>query len=146
MITVSLSVWAMLLAAPASFAAPDRNAMIACQLAQGAGTDSQDLPALRALVEQASRAAAESTEPEVRRSATMLGRSARRPDPVGMHTALRAFRDTCKRTVTLSTTKSHEVSEEEFDRQLRDVLKRTGKPNASCEKQQFGEGWAAVCE
>jgi hypothetical protein len=64
-----------------------------------------------------------------------------------MDSALRSFRETCQRTVgATAAKKADEVPEAEFDRQLHDVLERTGRPNASCDKQRFGDGWVAVCQ
>jgi len=137
----------VMLVGPAAAVAADQHAVTACQLA-GTVDDSggQDLTTLRALVQQVSNAAAQSVEPQMRRSATMLGRSARQPSPAGILSALRAFRETCRRAVTPPSAKSHQVPEAEFDRQLHDVLERSGRRGASCEKEQFGEGWVAVCE
>jgi hypothetical protein len=41
---------------------------------------------------------------------------------------------------------SRPISEEEADKQVRDVLQRTGDPTARCTKKQYGTGWVTVCE
>jgi hypothetical protein len=41
---------------------------------------------------------------------------------------------------------SRPISEEEADKQVRDVLQRTGEPAAKCTKKQYGTGWVSVCE
>jgi len=41
---------------------------------------------------------------------------------------------------------SRPISEEEADKQVRDVLQRTGEPAARCTKKQYGTGWVTVCE
>jgi hypothetical protein len=41
---------------------------------------------------------------------------------------------------------SRPVSEAEADRQLRNVLERTGETSARCTKRQYGPGWVIVCE
>jgi hypothetical protein len=125
--------------------AADRNAIVACQVAASA-EGQRDVTALQSLVQQVSSAAAQSTEAEVRRSGAALGRSARIPNLVRLQSALRTFRETCRRTVGATAAKAHEVPEAEFDRQLERVLERTGERDASCDKQRFGGGWAAVCE
>ena len=38
------------------------------------------------------------------------------------------------------------VSEEEAERQVKDVLQRSGTPGAHCTKKQYGPGWVTVCE
>jgi hypothetical protein len=38
------------------------------------------------------------------------------------------------------------VSEAEADRQLRNVLERTGETSARCTKRQYGPGWVIVCD
>lgn len=38
------------------------------------------------------------------------------------------------------------VSEEEAERQLKDVLQRAGAADAHCTKKQYGAGWVTVCE
>jgi hypothetical protein len=40
---------------------------------------------------------------------------------------------------------SRPVSEAEADRQLRNVLERTGETGAHCTKRQYGPGWVIVC-
>ena len=40
---------------------------------------------------------------------------------------------------------SRPVSEAEADRQLRNVLERTGETSARCTKRQYGPGWVIVC-
>jgi len=40
---------------------------------------------------------------------------------------------------------SRPISEAEAERQLQDVLRRTG-PAAHCTKKQYGNGWAIVCD
>lgn len=145
--TIVLALATLLSTGASAFADADPNAKAACQLAQAADdSGGQDLATLRALVQQVSSAASQSAMPDVRRSATMLGRSARQSNPVGIQSALRSFRETCGRVVGVASAQGHEVPAAEFDRQLHDVLERTGRPGASCEKQQFGDGWAAVCK
>ena len=41
---------------------------------------------------------------------------------------------------------SRPVSEAEADRQLRNVLERTGETSARCTKRQYGPGWVIVCD
>jgi hypothetical protein len=41
---------------------------------------------------------------------------------------------------------SRPISEEEADRQVKDVLQREGQPAARCTKKQYGPGWVTVCE
>jgi len=38
------------------------------------------------------------------------------------------------------------VSEAEADRQLRNILERTGETSARCTKRQYGPGWVIVCD
>jgi hypothetical protein len=38
------------------------------------------------------------------------------------------------------------VSEAEADRQLRNILERTGGSAARCTKRQYGPGWVIVCD
>lgn len=126
--------------------AVDRHAMAACQLAATAdGRGASDLETLRRLVQEISNMAAQSTEPALRGRATMLGRVARQNNPATLQSALKAFQGLCQKTVGVTSAKSTEVPEAEFDRQVEGVLERSGVPDASCDKQQFGGGWTAVC-
>jgi len=137
---------ALLPLATSTALAADQNAIAACQLAAVADdSGAQDLATLRALVQQMSSTAAQSAEPDVRRSATMLGRAARRPNPVTIHAALRSFDDTCRRIGVTAAT-SEAVPLAEFDRQLKSMLERTGEGGASCSTQHVEGGWVAVCE
>ena len=38
------------------------------------------------------------------------------------------------------------ISEAEADRQLRNILERTGESAARCTKRQYGPGWVILCE
>jgi len=38
------------------------------------------------------------------------------------------------------------ISEAEADRQLQNILERTGETSARCTKRQYGPGWVIVCE